>query len=168
MFTNDFPTWTLVVQRRLSARHGHRRSQPRARAGCSTQQSETQLRNIELQVATQVRDAARQVHDQRQAGRRDRAARELAERRLEAEEKKFAAGMSTSFFVFQAQRDLAQARNNELRAMLDYSKSLVDFETVQESSLGGGSGTITVAASGASAAGAATVPQPSAQAQLPF
>ncbi len=55
----------------------------------------------------------------------------LAERRLEAEEKKFAAGMSTSFEVFQAQRDLAQARSNELRAVLDYEKSQVDFETVQ-------------------------------------
>jgi hypothetical protein len=34
--------------------------------------------------------------------------------------------------VFQAQRDLAVARNNELRAILDYNQSLVDFETAQE------------------------------------
>ena len=61
----------------------------------------------------------------------------LAERRLEAEEKKFAAGMSTSFEVFQAQRDLAQARSNELRAVLDYNKSQVDFETVQIAPTGG-------------------------------
>ena len=61
-----------------------------------------------------------------------RTSRELAERRLQAEERKFAAGTSTAFFVFQAQRDLSQARNNELRAVLDYNRSLVDFETVQE------------------------------------
>ena len=67
-----------------------------------------------------------------------RVARELAERRLEAEEKKFAAGIQTSFFVFQAQRDLAQARTNEVRAIADYNKSLVDFEAVQEVPLGGG------------------------------
>ncbi len=67
-----------------------------------------------------------------------RVARELAERRLEAEQKKFAAGMSTSFLVFQAQRDLASARNNELNAVLQYNKSLVDFETVQESPVSGG------------------------------
>ena len=62
----------------------------------------------------------------------------LAERRLEAEEKKFAAGMSTSFEVFQAQRDLSQARSNELRAVLDYNKSEVDYETVQVALVSGG------------------------------
>jgi len=61
--------------------------------------------------------------------------RQLAERRLEAEERKFAAGTSTSFVVFQAQRDLAQARNTELRATLDYHRSVVDFETVQQAPL---------------------------------
>jgi hypothetical protein len=42
--------------------------------------------------------------------------------------------------VFQAQRDLSLARNNELRATLDYNQSVVDFETVQEVPLGGGGG----------------------------
>ena len=48
--------------------------------------------------------------------------------------------MSTSFFVFQAQRDLAQARTAEIQAISDYNKSLVDFEAVQEVPLGGGGG----------------------------
>ena len=64
-----------------------------------------------------MRDAARQVQTNQKRVETSRAARELAERRLEAEEKKFAAGIQTSFFVFQAQRDLAQARTNELRAI---------------------------------------------------
>ena len=46
--------------------------------------------------------------------------------------------MTTSFFVFQAQRDLNQARNNELQALIDYVKSVVDFETAQEAPLTGG------------------------------
>ncbi len=91
---------------------------------------------------------ARQVNTNAKRIDTTRVSRQLNERRLEAEEKKFAAGTSTSFFVFQAQRDLAEARNNELRALLDYNKSLVDFETVQESAIGGGGGTITVAGSG--------------------
>ena len=68
-----------------------------------------------------------------------RAARCVAERRLEAEQRKFAAGTSTSFIVFQAQRDLAQASNNQLKAILDYAQSVVDLETVQEVPLNGGS-----------------------------
>ena len=71
-------------------------------------------------------------------------ARQLAEERLEAEQKKFTVGMSTSFLVFQAQRDLADARNSELRAVLDYLKALVDFEAVQETSLTGGAGSFTL------------------------
>lgn len=167
LLKNDFPNWSLSFS--IGYPIGQANAEANlARARLQYQQSEIQIKNIELQVATQVRDAARQVNTNAKRVETTRAARELNERRLQAEQRKFAAGTSTSFFVFQAQRDLAQAQNNELRATLDYSKSLVDFETVQESSLGGGSGTITVAASGASAAGAATVPQPSAQAQLPF
>ena len=61
----------------------------------------------------------------------------LQERRLDAEEKKFAAGMSTNFLVTQSQRDLAVAEVAELRAIADYRKSLVNFERVQEAGGGG-------------------------------
>ena len=44
------------------------------------------------------------------------AARELAQKKLEAEQSKFEVGMSTNYFVVQAQRDLADAQNTELRA----------------------------------------------------
>ena len=40
--------------------------------------------------------------------------------------------MSTSFLVIQAQRDMAQARQNELAATLAYDLSLVDFEALQQ------------------------------------
>jgi hypothetical protein len=39
--------------------------------------------------------------------------------------------MATNYEVVQAQRDFADARNNELRAILNYRKALVNFETVQ-------------------------------------
>ncbi len=43
-----------------------------------------------------------------------------------------AAGMSSTFLVFQAQRDLSSARTVEIQAISDYNKSLVDFEAVQQ------------------------------------
>src|SRR5438552_19186530 len=61
-----------------------------------------------------------------------RVARELADQRLDAERKRFEVGLSTSFFVIQAQRDLAQAKANELGAILAYDLALVDFEALQE------------------------------------
>jgi HAE1 family hydrophobic/amphiphilic exporter-1 len=90
------------------------------------------LKNQQLQVTAQVRDVARQVQTNQQRVRAARVSRELQEKKLEAEEKKQAAGMSTSFLVFQAQRDLSQARTQEIQAISDYNKSLVDFEAVQE------------------------------------
>jgi outer membrane protein TolC len=44
-------------------------------------------------------------------------------------------GLSTNFFVVQAQRDLQDAQIIELRALLDYQQSQVEFERVQETSL---------------------------------
>ena len=53
--------------------------------------------------------------------------------------------MQTTFFVLQAQRDLAQAKDAELSAILDYTRSLVDFETVQQApTFGGSSGGVVI------------------------
>jgi outer membrane protein TolC len=86
-------------------------------------------------VVSQVREAGRQVLTNQRRVETTMVSRQLAERRLDAEERKLTAGTTTTFFVFQAQRDLAQARNNQLRAILDYQRSVVDFETVQEAPL---------------------------------
>jgi outer membrane protein TolC len=147
VFSSAFPTWTVGVS--VSYPIGTSTAQTNlARAKLQFAQAEVQLRNLELQVTAQVRDAGRQVQTNRKRVDSARAARELAERRLEAEEKKFAAGIQISFFVFQAQRDLAQARTNEIRALADYNKSLVDIEAVQDTTLTG-SVPLTSAAAGA-------------------
>jgi outer membrane protein TolC len=111
-----------------------------ARARLQDTQARKQLQSSELQVTTQIRDLARTVTTNGQRVESTRASRALAEKRLEAEQKKFTAGMTSSFFVTQAQRDLADARNRELRAIIDYLKSVIDFETAQQSPLAGGGG----------------------------
>jgi outer membrane protein TolC len=63
------------------------------------------------------------------------AAREFAQKQLEAEQSKFEVGMSTNYNVIQSQRDLATAQNNELQAILNYRKSLVEFERLQQTTL---------------------------------
>ncbi|MBM3780069.1 MAG: TolC family protein [Acidobacteria bacterium] len=147
MFTGNFPTWTLGVQ--VSYPIGQANTEAAlARARLQDQQARKQLQSQELQVASQIRELARQVQTNAKRVDATRASRTLAERRLEAEEKKLAAGTSTSFLVFQAQRDLNQARNNELSALLDYSKSAVDFETAQDVPLTGGAGVTAVSTAG--------------------
>jgi outer membrane protein TolC len=141
LFANTFPNWS--AQLNVSYPLGTSAQEANlARTRVQQSRAMTQLQNQQLQVSTQVRLAARQVQTNQQRVETTRASRQLAERRLEAEQRKFQAGTSTSFLVFQAQRDLSQARNNELRAILDYNQSVVDFETVQEVPLNGGGGAV--------------------------
>jgi hypothetical protein len=93
-----------------------------------------------------------------------RVARSLAEQRLSAEQKRFEVGMSTSFLVVQAQRDLAQASNNELSAALEYVKAVIEFETLQEAgpASGSSSATTSITLSGSTVTGSIAAAQPGA------
>jgi outer membrane protein TolC len=64
-----------------------------------------------------------------------RVARELAEKKLEAEEKKMKVGLTTNYQILQFQRDLANARSAELRAIIDYNLSLARLDKVTGTSL---------------------------------
>jgi outer membrane protein len=139
LLKNDYPQWSFALT--FGYPIGNSTAETNlVRARLQYGQAQTQLRAAELTVVTQVRDAARQVTTNQKRVESTRASRELQEKKLEAEQKKFAAGMQTTFFVLQAQRDLAQARDLELSAILDYTRSLVDFETVQQAPTFGGSG----------------------------
>jgi outer membrane protein TolC len=123
-----------------------------ARARVQSSQVEAQLRQIELQIATDVTNAATQVQNNVEVVEAAQAAREFAQRQLEAEQSKFEVGMSTNYFVVQAQRDLASAQNNELQAVLSYRRSLVELERLQQTTLQ--SSNITLYGSGTGTAGA--------------
>ena len=136
--TGRAPTWNFRVELQLSARREPRRGgNARARA-CSS---------ADDRAGAAARAAGRDRSHQRGAARSERtasgsrpplSARELAERRLDAEQSRFEVGLSTNFFVVQAQRDLRDAQNAELRALLDYRRAQVDFERVQEIPAAGG------------------------------
>ena len=134
-FASSFPTWSFQLQ--LNYPIGTSNSEANlARARLQNTQAHKQLQSSELQITTQIRNCARNVSTNTKRVESTRASRALAEKRLEAEEKKFQAGMTSSFLVIQAQRDLSQARNSELQAIIDYLKSVVDYETVQQAPLG--------------------------------
>jgi outer membrane protein len=145
VFQSQYPNWTVGVQ--IAYPLGSSTAQANlARTKLQYQQAQTQMKNLQMQVALQVRDAGRNVTTNEKLVLSARASRELQEKKLEAEQKKLAAGMSSSFFVFQAQRDLAVARVAEIQAISAFNKSLVDFQAVQEVPLTGSSGIITAGA----------------------
>jgi outer membrane protein TolC len=137
LFGFDFPRWVVGVQ--VSYPLGKSNADVNlARQRLAYTQQQLSLRGLELAVATEVRQAGRNVNTNRKRVESTRSARVFSERQLEAAQKKFAVGLATSLDMLVAQRDLTNARNNELNAMVDYVQSLVDFEAVQEAGVGGG------------------------------
>jgi hydrophobic/amphiphilic exporter-1 (mainly G- bacteria), HAE1 family len=131
VFSADFPSWTVGLS--FSYPLGNSTAEANlARARLERDQSAARLRSNELGVVREVRQAALRLDQNRQRIETTRLGRELAEQRLDAEQRRFEVGMSTSFLVIQAQRDLAIARNSELVGLLDYQLALIAFEAVQQ------------------------------------
>ena len=124
------PTWSV----RMNFNYPIGQSQQEAnyaRARVQVSQTQAQVRQAELIIATEVTNAALTVQNSLEAVQASAVARELSEQRLAAAQSKFEVGMATNFEVVQAQRDLADARTTELRNILNYRKALVDFERSQ-------------------------------------
>jgi HAE1 family hydrophobic/amphiphilic exporter-1 len=131
LFGRDYPTWAVGVGVSYPIGQSVEESNY-ARARLERNQVDERFKTAEGRAIQQIRRAAYQVEMNAKRIETTRAARELAEQRLDAERKRLDVGMSTSFLVIQAQRDLAQATTNELGAILGYDLSLVDFEALQE------------------------------------
>jgi outer membrane protein TolC len=134
LFGANYPRWTVQVN--FSYPLGLSTQQASvARARVQLNQVQAQLKQIELQVATEVTNQAITIRSNAERVQAAQSARELAQRQLDAENSKFAVGMSTNYFVITAQNQLATAQNNELQAILNYRKSLVDFDRLQQTTL---------------------------------
>ncbi len=135
LFRNNFPRWTIQLNIQyplgLSAQQASV-----AKARVQLNQIQAQLKQIELQVATDVTNAAVTARSNAERVQAAQAAREFAQRTLDAEQSKFEVGMSTNYNVILIQRDLATAQNNELQAILNYRKSLVELDRLQQTTLG--------------------------------
>ncbi len=142
-----YPTWNLNVVMTYPL-GGNQAEAQFARSKIQRQQAITRLRALEVQIAAEVANAALTVQSNLKRVEAATAARELAQKRLEAEQSRFEVGLTTNFFVVQAQRDLRDAANTELRALADYRKSLVNFERAQQAPAGGGGGGLNAATGG--------------------
>ncbi|RMF84202.1 MAG: TolC family protein [Nitrospinota bacterium] len=94
-------------------------------------QSKDNLSRLELDIVTQVREAIRRVRVNGERVEATRVAKQLAQERLEAEQEKFRVGLSTSFNVLSFQDALARAERDEIRALIDYTESLLTLEQVK-------------------------------------
>ena len=86
--------------------------------------AQASLQSVRQQVIVGVKEAVRRVQTDFKRIETTRSARIMSEKQLQAEQERLNVGLSTTRFVLDFQRDLATARGNELRAIVDYNKSL--------------------------------------------
>jgi outer membrane protein TolC len=99
-----------------------------ANAEIDKERAHIAVESAEQDVRVDVRTAVRAVES---GAKRVAAAHSntvLQQKTVDAELKKFENGMSTSFEVLRIQTDLSDAQVAEIRALLDYNKSLADLE----------------------------------------
>ncbi len=130
-FSSDYPTWSvgLTVSYPLGRSY---EAANLAQARVERQQAAQRIASLRIQAAETVRRAGRQIHSKAERVDAARAGSDLAQQRLEAEQRRYDVGLSTTFLVTQAQRDLLEAQVNLLQTTLDYESALVNFEAVQQ------------------------------------
>lgn len=130
-FTGAYPNWsvgvTVAYPLGRSAADASYASQQVAQ-----RQAALDIEDLELVVVRQIRDAARQIQNIHQRVLVQRAALSANEQQLDAEQRRFAAGLSTTVELQVRQGQLSAARQAELDAVIAYNRALIDFERVQK------------------------------------
>lgn len=126
-FSGDFYNYGagLVLSYPLGNRSAWSTYNKRQMEGRNAQAS---LVSVRQQIIVGVREAVRRVQTDFKRIETTRSARIMAEKQLQAEQERLKVGLSTTRFVLEFQRDLATAQGNELRAIVDYNKSLSNLE----------------------------------------
>ena len=130
VFSNDYPSWSLGVTVSYPLGRSYEDA-GRVRAQAEARQAQQRIASLRLRAAETVRRAGRQIRSAAERVDAARAGATLAEQRLDTEQRRYEVGLSTTFLVTQAQRDLLEAQVNVLQTMLDYESSLVSFDAVQ-------------------------------------
>ena len=132
--SRDFYQWEIGLK--MSYPLGNRSAKSRLTASrLQVAQTLLDIKDLEKKIIVEVREAVRQIKTETKRVQATRIARKLAQRKLDAEEKKFEVGMSTSFNVLQFQEDLVAEQSNEIRALIDYRKARIRLRKVMATTL---------------------------------
>lgn len=129
-FGGAYPSWSVGVSVGYPiGRSGEKVAH--AQTLVAKRQQELGLQELELEIVRQVRDAIRQVENSWQRVQAAQAFRQAAEQQLAAEDRRFEVGISTNLERQVRQRELAQARVQELNAIISYARALIILDRVQ-------------------------------------
>ena len=101
----------------------------------SLQQLLLKMKQFEQNVMVQIDNAVKQAQSAYESVGATRQARIYAEAALDAEQKKYAVGKSTTFTVLQLQNTLTADRGQEIRALANYYQALANLAQQEGSTL---------------------------------
>lgn len=126
MIQNNFPTYAAGLNLTLPIRNRSAQAD-NARALLDQRQLEVQYRSTQNQIVLAVRNAVIALQQGRAQVAAASKARELAQQTLDAEQKKYQLGSSTSYNVVLRSRDLTAAEGTELQAKVNLEVAEVNF-----------------------------------------
>ncbi len=97
-------------------------------ADLEVEQGDSEMLDLEQQIFIEVRAAVRAVETSAKQIESAKVSTKLQEKNLDAEEKRFENGLSTSFQVLEVQEDLSEARSRQVTAIINYRKAFVAYE----------------------------------------
>lgn len=126
VFQNSYPVYSVGLNLTLPIRNRSAQADS-ARAHLDERQERVQYRQTENTIVINVRNALIALQqDRSQVAAADKA-RALAQQTLDAEQKKYQLGSSTSYNVVLRSRDLTAAQGTALRAQANLAEALVNF-----------------------------------------
>ena len=126
----DFPTYQALLSFRFPLGNRTARGNERV-AWEELRAANLAFDELETRIAGEVREALRQVVYQSLAVRAAQKSLDLAQRQLEAEEKRHQEGISTNFQVLSFQQDLTLALSSERAARANFAKALSNLAQAQ-------------------------------------
>ena len=120
LFGNDFPDYAVGFNLNIPLRNRAAQA-TQVRSELEYRQAQMRLQQLQNQIRIEVRNAQYGLLQNRARVDAASQGRQLAIESLNAEQKKYALGASTSYNVLQMQRDLATAESNLITAMAAYS-----------------------------------------------
>ncbi len=122
-----YPNWNIGLTLDISLSNFITKSSY-ALAQLSMKTAVLNQQNLEKTAVNEVRSAVRQMQTSYKLVQANQVARDLAEKKLAAEEEKLRVGLSTNYIVLQYQRDLGSARTAELQAIINYNVAQTSLE----------------------------------------
>lgn len=126
IFSLDSPSWNVGVNLGLPILNISAKANARA-AELDLEQSRSLESQTQQNIAIEVRSTVRAIDEFGRTIAASRAARDAAERNVDAARRRYENGMATNFEVLQVQQQLADARVRELLSLVGYRKAVAAY-----------------------------------------